>query len=83
MRCRQVFGSPHILIDLTDPNIKLKTNLNPRIEGQNTPLFTFPFPIIGAGTFAQVKTIGNIFSFDYLSRNEEVRRCLSNSRYTY
>lgn len=65
---RQVFGTPRLLIDLVDPNIHVKANLNTRAV---QPLFTFPHPDKG-GTFAQVKILGSILELDFITRNNEV-----------
>lgn len=60
------FGTPMLRADLVDPTEKITTTLN-----QKRGLFTFPHRPSG-GTFAQVKTLGSLFEFDFLSRNSDV-----------
>ncbi|RXW19777.1 hypothetical protein EST38_g6064, partial [Candolleomyces aberdarensis] len=71
---RQVFGSPLVRIDLVDPDIKVETNIHPRDGPRGHPYFTFPFQPGrggGGGTFAQVKIVGPITEFPFLSRNDD------------
>ncbi|THG94885.1 hypothetical protein EW026_g6671 [Hermanssonia centrifuga] len=58
------FGTPLLLADLVDPNIKITTTLNRR-NG-----LAFPQASPG-GTFSQIKTLGSLFEFDFMSRNSD------------
>ncbi|KAF9264126.1 subtilisin-like protease [Marasmius fiardii PR-910] len=66
---RLAFGSPVLRADLVDPNIKFNGTLNKRaLFGE--PVFTFPKKA-GGGTFGQVPTVGSVFEFDFIARNNE------------
>ncbi|KAF6763345.1 pyrolysin [Ephemerocybe angulata] len=68
---RQVFGSPIVRVDLVDKDIKVQTNV-PRALPRGLPYFTFPFKHgKGDGTFAQVKIVGPITEFPFLTRNDD------------
>jgi hypothetical protein len=79
---RQVFGSPLVRIDLVAPDIKIVTNITPRPllaraetdRPRPRPVFSFPWhPGRENGTFAQVKIVGQIEEFPFLTRNDDVR----------
>ncbi|KAH8107723.1 subtilisin-like protease [Cristinia sonorae] len=67
------FGTPKLRVDLVGPNIKIKTTLNQRDISPvlERSLFTFPNDAKG-GSFAQVKTLGPLFEFDFIPRNSDV-----------
>ncbi|KAF9264125.1 subtilisin-like protease [Marasmius fiardii PR-910] len=67
---RLAFGSPVLRGDLVDPNIKFSGTLNKRAT-LDKPSFTFPKKG-GGGTFNQVPTVGPLFEFDFIARNNEV-----------
>ncbi|KZV80251.1 hypothetical protein EXIGLDRAFT_714522 [Exidia glandulosa HHB12029] len=69
---RQIFGSAAIKLDLVAADAKITTNLRKR--GKIVDLFSWWWPGIfkPAGTFSKVKTVGPLFEYDYLPRNDEV-----------
>ncbi|KAF4621066.1 hypothetical protein D9613_000162 [Agrocybe pediades] len=67
---RLTFGTPALRIDLVDANINLKPTLNSRAL-HLPPFFTFR-PGGKGGSFAKVKTIGPLASFDYITRQGEL-----------
>jgi len=69
---RLVFGTPSLRVDLVDANLKFAPTIKSRGLGQLWPFFSFPHPFKG-GSFAQVKIIGPILAFDYITRNSEAR----------
>lgn len=73
---RLAFGSPKVLFDLVDPNIKITTTLNKRAEDASVPVAArsvFSFPNAAkSGTFAQVRTLGSLFEADFQPRNSDV-----------
>lgn len=73
---RLAFGSPKVLFDLVDPNIKITTTLNKREEEASVPVAArsvFSFPNAAkSGTFAQVRTLGSLFEADFQPRNSDV-----------
>lgn len=76
---RLAFGSPKVLFDLVDPNIKITTTLNKREEEAREAsvpvaarsVFSFP-NAAKSGTFAQVHTLGSLFEADFQPRNSDV-----------
>lgn len=64
---RLASGTPKLVIDLVDPNVKLpKRDLEERrLPSDWTPLSKH------GGTFSQVPTKGNIGEFDFQSRNSD------------
>ncbi|KAF9526557.1 pyrolysin [Crepidotus variabilis] len=76
---RLAFGSASVRIDLVDPKIKFVPTISPTQPGRRaTPddtgtIFSFPHHHDG-GSFANVKIIGSLAEFTYVSRNDEVRR---------
>jgi hypothetical protein len=71
MKCRQVFGTPAFRVDLVDAAINFQPTIVSRgFEG--SPFFSFPRPNEG-GSFAQVKIVGPIVEFDFITRNDDVR----------
>ena len=64
-----MFGTRSLRVDLVDPDIKLK----PTISSRALPLITFP-AVHKDGSFAQVKVVGPLAEFEYLSRNNEVSK---------
>jgi len=67
LNLRLAFGTPALRIDLVDAAIQLTTTYNRR--GLDlAPLFTFPHMHPG-GSFAQVKVVGPLASFDYIPRH--------------
>ena len=79
MLMRLTFGTPKLLFDLVEPDIKLKTTLNKRSADAIGPVAdreVFSFPNVAkSGTFAQVRTLGSLFEADFQPRNsdEDVR----------
>jgi len=69
---RLVFGTPSLRVDLVDANLKFAPTIKSRGIGQLWPFFSFPHPFKG-GSFAQVKIIGPLLAFDYITRNSEAR----------
>jgi len=69
---RLVFGTPSLRVDLVDANLKFAPTIKSRGLGQLWPFFSFPHPFKG-GSFAQVKIIGPLLAFDYITRNSEAR----------
>jgi len=69
---RLVFGTPSLRIDLVDANLKFTPTIKSRALGPLSPLFSFPHQVKG-GSFAQVKIIGPLGAYDYITRNDEVR----------
>ncbi|KAI0633256.1 subtilisin-like protease [Trametes polyzona] len=73
---RLAFGTPKMLFDLVEPDIKIKTTLNKRDEDSTTPVAgraVFSFPNAAkSGTFAQVRTLGSLFEADFQPRNSDV-----------
>ncbi|CAA7260654.1 unnamed protein product [Cyclocybe aegerita] len=68
---RLVMGTPALRIDLVDANINFKPTLQSRdVDFDIGSLFTFPWLNPG-GSFAQVKIVGTLASFDYISRHNE------------
>ncbi|KIM45529.1 hypothetical protein M413DRAFT_442200 [Hebeloma cylindrosporum] len=65
---RLAFGTPALRVDLVDAAIRMTTTYNKR--GLFGPLFTFPHMHNG-GSFAQVKVVGPIASFDYIPRHND------------
>ncbi|KAF8149470.1 pyrolysin [Crassisporium funariophilum] len=66
---RLAFGTPAFRADLVDSTIKIKPTLN--VRGRfGLPFFSFPHPNKG-GSFAQVKIVGPLAEFDFISRNNE------------
>ncbi|KAI9067297.1 subtilisin-like protease [Trametes sanguinea] len=57
---RFTFGTPKLLFDLVEPDIRLKTTLNKRGDDSHS------------GTFAQVPTLGSLFEADFQPRNSDV-----------
>ena len=64
---RLAFGTPALRVDLVDAAIQLTPTYNKR-DLDFGPLFTFPLLNQG-GSFAQVKVVGPITSFDYIPRH--------------
>lgn len=65
-----MFGTPTFRLDLVSPTI----NFTPTIQSRSLfglPLFSFPSPHAG-GTFAQVKVLGSLAEFDFVTRNNDV-----------
>ncbi|KAI0335098.1 subtilisin-like protease [Cubamyces sp. BRFM 1775] len=71
---RLTFGTPKLLFDLVEPNIKLKTTLNKRDDAlgpvADREVFSFP-NVAKSGTFAQVRTLGSLFEADFQPRNSD------------
>jgi hypothetical protein len=63
-------GTPALRADLVEPSIQFTPTFQRR--AQVAPGFTFS-GINPGGSFGDVKVIGNIFSANYLGRNDEVR----------
>ncbi|KAI8993986.1 subtilisin-like protease [Trametes punicea] len=57
---RLTFGTPKLLFDLVEPDIRLNTTLNKRTDS-DAP----------SGTFAQVRTLGSLFEADFQPRNSD------------
>ncbi|KAH9892693.1 subtilisin-like protease [Cubamyces lactineus] len=57
---RLTFGTPKLLFDLVESDIKLKTTLNKRSDTLGP-----------SGTFAQVRTLGSLFEADFQPRNSD------------
>ena len=69
LNLRLAFGTPALRVDLVDAAIRLTTTYNRRdLISDLGSLFTFPLFSPG-GSYAQVKVIGPILSFDYISRH--------------
>ncbi|PPQ89471.1 hypothetical protein CVT25_011997 [Psilocybe cyanescens] len=66
---RLVFGTPALRIDLVDPSISLVPTLGKR-GPRGASFFTFPHKNKG-GSFARVKVVGPLASFDYITRQSE------------
>ncbi|KIM45535.1 hypothetical protein M413DRAFT_343058 [Hebeloma cylindrosporum] len=66
---RQVFGTPAFRVDLVDPAIHFKPTIVSR-GFHGLPFFSFPRPNKG-GSFAQVKIVGPIVEFDFITRNDD------------
>ncbi|KDR67581.1 hypothetical protein GALMADRAFT_161607 [Galerina marginata CBS 339.88] len=66
---RLVFGTPALRIDLVDPAITLTPTLNARGFDWGS-FFSFPHGNKG-GSFAKVKIVGPLASFDYITRQDE------------
>ncbi|KAH9484870.1 Minor extracellular protease vpr [Psilocybe cubensis] len=66
---RLVFGTPALRIDLVDPAINLVPTLGAR-GFRGGPFFTFPHKN-KAGSYARVKVVGSLASFDYITRLNE------------
>ncbi|KAI0663397.1 subtilisin-like protease [Cubamyces menziesii] len=71
---RLTFGTPKLLFDLVEPDIKLKTTLNQRSDDlkpvADREVFSFP-NVAKSGTFAQVRTLGSLFEADFQPRNSD------------
>ena len=71
---RLTFGTPKLLFDLVEPDIKLKTTLNKRSDDlkpvADREVFSFP-NVAKSGTFAQVRTLGSLFEADFQPRNSD------------
>ncbi|KAF9547696.1 subtilisin-like protease [Agrocybe pediades] len=67
---RLAFGTPAFRADLVSSNINFKPTITSRSFGNFGPFFTFPSPHNG-GTFAQVKIVGPLAEFDFVSRNND------------
>lgn len=63
---RLAFGTPALRVDLVDAAIKITPTLSTR--GLFSGWFSFPHPNKG-GSFAQVKVVGPLASFDYIPRH--------------
>ncbi|EJD39676.1 subtilisin-like protease [Auricularia subglabra TFB-10046 SS5] len=75
---RHVFGSPVILLDLVSADAKIPTNLKRDAELTKRWFggwfgFGWWWPRPG-GSFNKVKTIGPIFEYEYMPRNEDFDR---------
>ncbi|KAI0775848.1 subtilisin-like protease [Trametes elegans] len=69
---RLTFGTPKLLFDLVEPDIKLNTTLNKRDAAAPAPAPLFSFPNAAkSGTFAQVPTVGTLFEADFQPRNSD------------
>ncbi|KAI0363362.1 subtilisin-like protease [Pilatotrama ljubarskyi] len=69
---RLAFGTPKLLFDLVDPNIKIKMTLNKRSDVPVADRSIFSFPNAAkSGTFAQVRTLGSLFEADFQPRNSD------------
>ncbi|CDO69143.1 hypothetical protein BN946_scf185042.g45 [Trametes cinnabarina] len=71
---RLAFGTPKLLFDLVEPDIKLTTTLNKRGDGPHSSertLFSFS-SAAKSGTFSQVPTLGSLFEADFQPRNSDV-----------
>ncbi|KAH9484892.1 Minor extracellular protease vpr [Psilocybe cubensis] len=70
---RLAFGTPAFRVDLVNANINFKPTITSRALGGFGglgPFFSFPSPH-GGGTFAQVKIVGALAEFDFVSRNDD------------
>ncbi|PPR04383.1 hypothetical protein CVT26_004221 [Gymnopilus dilepis] len=67
---RLAFGTPAFRIDLVSPNINFKPTITSRGLFEGLPFFSFPSPHNG-GSFAQVKIVGPLAEFDFVSRNDD------------
>lgn len=67
---RLAFGTPAFRVDLVNANINFKPTITARALGGFGPFFTFPHSHNG-GTFAQVKIVGPLVEFDFVSRNND------------
>ncbi|KAJ2970962.1 hypothetical protein NUW54_g12614 [Trametes sanguinea] len=71
---RLTFGTPKLLFDLVEPDVRLKTTLNKRGDNSRVSersVFSFP-SAAKSGTFAQVPTLGSLFEADFQPRNSDV-----------
>jgi hypothetical protein len=59
---RLAFGSPLVLVDLVGSNAQIATTLNRRGE---------PAVFSPRSAFSSVKTLGNVFEFDFIPRNTD------------
>ena len=66
---RLAMGTPSLVVDLVDPNTDLKPTFDKRQLVAPGVTFT---PKGTGGSFADVKTIGRVFSKAYMNRNDEV-----------
>ncbi|PPQ90634.1 hypothetical protein CVT25_006617 [Psilocybe cyanescens] len=67
---RLAFGTPAFRVDLVNSNINFKPTITSRGFGGIGPFFSFPSPHNG-GSFAQVKIVGSLAEFDFVSRNND------------
>lgn len=78
---RLAFGTPAFRVDLVDSNIKFTPTITARGFG-GLPFFSFPTPNKG-GTFSQVKVLGALTQFNFITRNNEDTSATGNGFSTF
>ncbi|KAG7086750.1 hypothetical protein E1B28_002682 [Marasmius oreades] len=67
---RLTFGTPVLRTDLVDSNTNINTTLNKRAS-LGEPAFTFPGKHSGGTSFDKESSLGPLFEFDFIARNNE------------
>jgi hypothetical protein len=68
-----VFGSPRVVVDLVDRDVRINATMETRdVDNKARPFISFPTSPTPAGGFAQVETIGSVLEYDFISRNSIV-----------